>query len=107
MTPRPASFMPSAMPSSSSSEARSDGVGSPLTVRWFSVREVEAQRAVAHRLRRQRAHLRHFFGGRFFQPGRALAHHEDAQRAVRQLGAEVHVARLGVERVEILAERLP
>ncbi len=64
-------------------------------------------RAVAHRLRGQRAHLRDFLGRRLFEPGRALAHHEDAQRAVRQLGAEIHVARLGLERVEILAERFP
>ena len=47
MTPLPASFMPSAMPRSSASEARSDGVGSPFTVRWLSVREVENPRAPA------------------------------------------------------------
>ena len=47
MTPRPASFMPSAMPRSSASEARSEGVGSPFTVRWLSVREVEKPSAPA------------------------------------------------------------
>ena len=47
MTPRPASFMPSAMPKSSASEARSEGVGSPFTVRWLSVREVEKPSAPA------------------------------------------------------------
>ena len=47
ITPEPASFMPSAMPSSSASEARSDGVGSPFTVRWLSVREVEKPSAPA------------------------------------------------------------
>ncbi len=52
----------------SSSEARSDGVGSPFTVRWFRVREVEKpKRPVTHRLRRQRPHLRHFFRRRLFQ----------------------------------------
>ena len=35
------------MASSSSVLARSDGVGSPLAVRWFSVREVEKPTAPA------------------------------------------------------------
>jgi hypothetical protein len=34
----------------------------------------------------------------------SFAHHEHAQRAVRQLGAEIHVARPGFQRIEILAE---
>ena len=67
----------------------------------------EAERPVAHRLRRQHAHLRNLVRRRLLEPGRALAHHEDAQRAVRQLGAEIHVARLGGQRIEILAERFP
>jgi hypothetical protein len=67
----------------------------------------EAESAGAHRLGRQRAHLRHLFRRRLLQPRRALAHHEHTQRAVRQLGAEIHVARPGLERIEILAERFP
>ena len=40
-TPCPASATPSAMASSSSALARREGVGSPVAVRWFSVRDVE------------------------------------------------------------------
>ena len=67
----------------------------------------EAERAGAHRLGGQRAHLRHLLGRRLLQLGGALAHDEHAQRAVRQLRAEIHVARPRVERIEILAERFP
>ena len=48
-TPCPASATPRAMASSSSVPARSDGVGSPLAVRWFSVRDVEKPMAPARR----------------------------------------------------------
>ena len=44
-TPWPASATPWAMHSSSSVLARSEGVGSPLAVRWLRVREVEKPRA--------------------------------------------------------------
>ena len=67
----------------------------------------EAERAGAHRLGRERAHARHLVRRRLLEPGGALAHHEDAQRAVRQLGAEIHVARPRFQRIEILAERFP
>ena len=67
----------------------------------------EAERAVAHRLGREGAHARHLFRRRLLEPGGALAHHEHAQRAVRQLGAEIHVARPRLQRIEILAERFP
>ena len=40
-TPCPASATPSAMASSSAALARREGVGSPVAVRWFSVRDVE------------------------------------------------------------------
>ena len=40
-TPWPASATPWAMASSSSAPARRDGVGSPVAVRWLSVRDVE------------------------------------------------------------------
>jgi len=46
-TPWPASGTPSAMASSSSELARNDGVGSPVAVRWFSVRDVENPMAPA------------------------------------------------------------
>ena len=46
-TPRPASRKPSAMPISSSRVARSDGIGSPLMLRWFIEREVENPNAPA------------------------------------------------------------
>ena len=46
-TPCPASATPAAMASSSSAPARSDGVGSPVDVRWFRVREVEKPMAPA------------------------------------------------------------
>ena len=46
-TPCPASATPSAIASSSSARARSDGVGSPLAVRWFNVRDVEKPTAPA------------------------------------------------------------
>ena len=67
----------------------------------------EAERAVAHRLGRERAHVRHLLRRRLLEPGGALAHHEHAQCAVRQLGAEIHVARPRLQRIEILAERFP
>ena len=46
-TPCPASATPNAIASSSSAPARNDGVGSPVAVRWFRVREVEKPTAPA------------------------------------------------------------
>ena len=48
-TPCPASATPRAIASSSSARARSDGVGSPVAVRWFNVRDVEKPMAPADR----------------------------------------------------------
>ena len=108
MTPVPASFMPSAMPISSASEARSDGVGSPFTVRWLSVREVEKPSAPARIASAVSARICAISSGVASSSlARALAHHVDAQRAVRQLRAEIDVARPRFERVEVLAERFP
>ena len=108
MTPRPASFMPSAMPKSSASEARSEGVGSPFTVRWLSVREVEKPSAPARMASAVSARIcGDLFRRGFLELRGALAHDEHAQRAVRQLGAEIHVARPRLQRVEILAEGFP
>ncbi len=47
ITPWPASATPSAIASSSSERARRDGVGSPVDVRWLSVRELEKPMAPA------------------------------------------------------------
>ena len=46
-TPCPASATPRTMASSSAAPAFSEGVGSPVAVRWFSVRDVENPRAPA------------------------------------------------------------
>jgi hypothetical protein len=67
----------------------------------------EAERAGAHGLGRERAHLRNLFRRGLFELGGPLAHDEHAQCAVRQLRPEVQVARPGLQRVEILAERFP
>ena len=67
----------------------------------------EAERAGAHGLGRERAHLGDLFRRGFLELRGALAHDEHAQGAVRQLGAEIHVARPRLERVEILAEGFP
>ena len=108
MTPRPASFMPSAMPRSSASEARSEGVGSPFTVRWLSVREVEKPSAPAR--------MASAVSARISATSSAVASSSFAarspmtntrKRAVRQLSAEIHVARPRLQRVEILAEGFP
>jgi hypothetical protein len=47
MTPWPASATPAAMAPSSAALARSDGVGSPVAVRWLRVREVDTPSAPA------------------------------------------------------------
>ena len=96
------------MASSSSVPARSDGVGSPLAVRWFSVREVENPIAPARRASvASAAHRCDVLGGRLFQPGGPLAHDVQAERTVRKLGAEVDVVGTSLDRGEVLAEGLP
>ena len=67
----------------------------------------EADRSGAHGLGGQRAHGGSVLGGGILQPGRPLAHHVEAQRAVGKLCAQVDVVRAPLDRVEILAEALP
>ena len=67
----------------------------------------EAERAGAQRFLGQPPHLGDVFGGGGFAVDAALAHHEDAQRVVRDLRADIDGARHAVERVEIFGEALP
>ena len=98
----------SAMPTSSSASAVSVGVGSPRLVRWLSVREVVKPSAPASIASAASSrHRRDVVGGRRLAVGAALAHHVQAQRAVRDLGGDVDVERARVERVQELGERLP
>ncbi len=107
-TPCPASATPRAMASSSSVPARSEGVGSPLAVRWFRVRDVEKPMAPSRRASvARRAHGGAVLGRRLLEPGRPLAHDVEAQRAVGELRAQVDVVRPALDRVEVLAEALP
>ena len=88
--------------------ARSDGVGSPLAVRWFSVREVENPMAPSRRASVARPRMAAMSSGvAVLQSGRPLAHDVEAQRAVGELRAEVDVVRTPLDRVEVLAEGLP
>ena len=97
-----------AMASSSSVPARSDGVGSPLAVRWFRVREVEKPMAPSRMASvARRAHGGAVLRRRLLQPGGPLAHDVEAQRAVGELRAQVDVVRAPLDRVEVLAEALP
>ncbi len=88
--------------------ARSEGVGSPLAVRWFSVpRGREPDRPGPQGLGGQRAHRRGVLGGGGFESGGSLPHDVEAERTVRKLGAEVDVVGTPLHRGEILAEALP
>ena len=96
------------MPTSSSTSAVNDGVGAPLLLRWFSVRDVENPIApAAAASRAMHAHLGDVFRRRGFAVRAAFAHHVDAQRRVRQLRGDVHVEAALRQIVEILRERLP
>ena len=88
--------------------ARSDGVGSPLAVLWFSVREVEKPTAPARMASAaKRAHGRRVLRRRIFQAGGPFPHDVEAQGAVGELGAQVDVVRPVLHGVEIFAEGLP
>jgi len=68
----------------------------------------DAERAGAQRLGDQPGHLLALALVRHLGVvGAALAHDVEAQRAVRQLGADVDGARHGAERVEVLRKALP
>ena len=100
--------MARAMPTSSSRAAVSVGVGSPRLVRWLSVREVVKPSAPARMpSAAMAAHLGDLLGGGRLAVGAALAHHVEPHRAVAHLGGEVDVVATAVERVEVLADRLP
>ena len=107
-TPLPIEPRASAMPISSSASAVSVGVSSPLLLRWLSVRDVVKPRAPACTASRARSAIAAMSSGVAGSRLRAaLAHHVQAHRPVRHLGAEVEVAGPGVEVVEVLGERLP
>ena len=108
ITPWPASATPSAIASSSSARARNDGVGSPVDVRWLSVRELEKPMAPARMASAaRRAHGRRVLLGRIFEAGAPLAHHVEAERAVGELCRHVHVMGSGLDGVEVRPEALP
>ncbi|MEI9987168.1 MAG: hypothetical protein WDN69_30880 [Aliidongia sp.] len=96
------------MPISSASSARSEGVGSPLDAAVVErARRGETDCPGAHRLLGQVPHPSDIVGRGRFKLRAALAHDEDAQRAMRQLGTEIDIARPCFERVEIGREALP
>ena len=96
------------MASSSSARARNDGVGSPLAVRWFSVRDVENPMApAAHGLGRQAAHGRRVVLRGILQAGGPLTHDVEAERPVGKLRAQVDVMWSLLDSVEVLGEALP
>ena len=67
----------------------------------------EAERALAHGVLDDPGHRLHVVRGRCLVVGTALAHDVRADRAVRDLQADVHGARDRVDGVEVLPERLP
>ncbi len=108
-TPRPARFMPVAMPRSSASRALSEGVKRPSRALCLVVRDVVKPMAPARSASSVRRAIsaisrcvRHLF-----VVGAALAHDIEAQRAMWQLRRHVDCAAHRVERVEILREGLP
>ena len=70
-------------------------------------RSGKAHRAGVHRRFGQRRHLRDIVHARLFAIGAAFAHHEHAQRRVRQLQADIHVEGAASQAVEIFGEALP
>ena len=72
-----------------------------------AARRGETDRTGLHRLAGQRAHRGDVLLGGGFQAHRALAHHIDPERAMRQLRANVHVARPLVDRIEVFAKAFP
>ena len=89
--------------------ARSNvGVGSPVLVRWLSVREVvKPERAGLDRRGRDATHRDDLVGGRRIAVRAALAHDVEPHRAVRHLGRDVDVVRVTLDRVEVVGEALP
>ena len=67
----------------------------------------EADGARPHRLRGQAPHGRRILLRSLLQAGGSLTHDVEAQRAVRELGAEIDVVGPPFDRVEILPEALP
>ena len=67
----------------------------------------EPERAGAHAFGGDASHLGDLFGGRRLAVGAALAHHEQAQRAVAHLRGEVDVVRSALERIEVLGDAAP
>ena len=82
----------SAMPSSSASAAVRLGVNRPSAARCLRrARGREAERAGLERLDHEPSHLADLVGGGHLGVvGAAVAHHVEAQRGVRHLGADVH-----------------
>ena len=73
----------------------------------IGARRREAERAGLHRLRGQPAHLGDVLSGGRFAPDRAVTHHIDAQRMVRDLRRDIDRARHAFERVEKIGKALP
>ena len=67
----------------------------------------DAEGAGAHRLGDQRAHRRDVVRRRVLEVEAALAHDMHAQRGVRHQGADVDVARLRIQRIEVFGEGFP
>ena len=106
--PRPASPSARPMPNSSASSAKCPGnqfAGIGLV--RIGARGGEAERAGAHRLLGQAAHLGDVLGRRRLAVDAALAHDIDAQRMMRHLRRDIDRARHAVERVEVFRKALP
>ena len=80
-----------------------------MLVRWRSVREVETPMAPGvETLLEQAGHFTELLlVGMFSRVRAALAHDEGAQGGVRKVRADVDGARLALQGVEVLGERLP
>jgi len=102
--PVPVTLIAAPMPSSG--VARGHEVAVRRLVR-VGARGGEAERAALQRLDGEVAHLRNVVRGRRFAPDRAVAHHVNAQRQVRDLRADVDRAWAPIEFVHVLWEGLP
>ena len=107
-TARPPAAIARPSPNSSSSAANVPGTGSPSIARWPSVRDVENPSAPASIAScTSPRHGRDVVGSGGLVLRAPLAHAVRAQRAVRDLRADVDGQVAAVERVEVLRERLP
>ncbi len=96
------------MPTSSSLAAVKVGVGSPRLVRWLSVREVVKPRAPARDpFGGEAAHLDDLVGRRRFTVGTPLAHDEQPQRPMADLGGDVDIVRAAFDGVQVLGDAAP